>query len=127
MARCTRPGRRVRTTLLVLNGVGALIATGFAGAGLARPSIAEPSSDAEPNTLTGFWSASSAIRTWAITGPLLAALLTRRGPSSQLVTAAGIVQLGDAVLGLRQRNTGMTIAPAVMGVIHLVTARVLRR
>lgn len=127
MAKRARPGRRIRTALLLLNGVGALIATGFAGAGLARPSIAEPRSDAEPNALTGFWSASSAIRTWAITGPLLAALLTRRGPSPQLVTAAGIVQVGDAVLGLRQRNTGMTIAPAVMGVIHLITARVLCR
>lgn len=127
MAKPMRPGGRVRTTLLLLNGVGALVAAGFAAAGLARPSIAEPRSDAEPNTLIEFWSASSAIRTWAITGPLLAALLTRRGPSPQLVTAAGIVQVGDAVLGLRQRNTGMTIAPAVMGVIHLTTARVLRR
>ncbi len=117
----------MRTALLVVNGAGALIATGFAGAGLARPSIAQPNSDAEANALASFWSASSAIRTWAITGPLLAALLTRRGPSPQLVTAAAIVQLGDAVLGIRQRNTGMTIAPAVMGVIHLITARVLRR
>ncbi|MGI8760946.1 MAG: hypothetical protein ACR2LF_06590, partial [Jatrophihabitantaceae bacterium] len=121
MAKSMRPEGRVRTTLLLLNGVGALIAAGFAAAGLARPSIAEPRSDAEPNTLIEFWSASSAIRTWAITGPLLAALLTRGGPSPQLVTAAGIVQVGDAVLGLRQRNTGMTIAPAVMGVIHLTT------
>lgn len=112
-------------TLLVVNGVGALVAAGFAGAGVARPSIAEPTSAAEPNTLAGFWSASSAIRTWAITGPFLAALLKGR-PSPELVTAAGIVQLGDAVLGYRQRNIAMTIAPAVMGVVHLITARVLR-
>jgi len=127
MAKRTRPGRRIHTILLVLNGVGALIAAGFAGAGLARPSIAEPTSDVGSNTVTGFWAASSAIRTWAVTGPLLASLLTRRGPSPQIVTAAGIVQLGDAALGLRQRNTFMTIAPAMMGVIHLITARVLSR
>lgn len=62
-----------------------------------------------------------------MTGPLLASLLTRRGPSPQIVTAAGIIQLGDAALGLRQRNGFMAVAPAVMGVIHVVTARVLSR
>lgn len=127
MVKRRRSRRRTRTILLVVNGVGALIATGFAGAGLARPSIAEPDSDAKSNTLSAFWAASSAIRTWAITGPLLVSLLTRRGPSPQIVTAAGVVQLGDAALGLRQRNTFMTIAPAVMGVIHLITARTLTR
>jgi hypothetical protein len=126
MAERTRTGQGTRTTLLVVNGVGALLAAAFAGAGVARPSIAEPKSTAKPNTLAGFWSASSAIRTWAITGPFLITLLTGR-PSTQLVTAAGIVQLGDAVLGFRQRNTAMTIAPAVMGVVHLITTRILRR
>ena len=125
MVRSSNPGRRRRATLLLLNGAGALIAAGFAGAGLARPSIAEPKSDAGPNTVSQFWAASSAIRTWAITGPLLGSLLTQRGPSPQIVIAAGIVQLGDAALGMRQRNTFMTIAPGVMGVIHLITARVL--
>lgn len=95
----------------MVNGVGALLAAGFAGAGVARPSIAEPKSTTKPKTLAGFWSASSAIRTWAITGPFLITLLTTCRPSTQLVTAAGIVQLGDAVLGFRQRNTAMTIAP----------------
>lgn len=127
MVKGASPSRRSRTTLLALNGVGALIATGFAAAGLIRPSIAEPTSDAEPNTITSFWAVSSAIRTWAITGPLLSALLTRRDPSPHIVAAAGFVQLGDAALGLRQRNGFMAIAPAVMGVIHLSTARVLGR
>jgi len=53
--------------------------------------------------------------------------MTRHAPSPQLVAAAGMVQLGDAVLGLRQRNVFMSVAPAVMGVIHLVTARALSR
>ena len=110
----------------MLNGAGALIATGFAAAGLARPTIAQPQSGAETNTLTRFWAASSAIRTFAVTGPLLTSLLTQRGPTPQLVSAAGIVQLGDALLGLRQRNLFMTLAPAAMGAIHLVTARALR-
>lgn len=123
----TTAGTRIRTALLVLNGAGALVAAGFAAAGLARPSIADPGSDGRPSRLTGFWAASSAVRTVAITGPLLAELVTRRGPSPQLLTAAGIVQLGDAALGVRQGNAFMTIAPAVMGGIHLATARLLSR
>jgi hypothetical protein len=110
---------------LLLNGAGALVATVFAGAGLARPSIAEPTSSTETDALATFWAASSAIRTWAVTGPLLASLLTPEGPSAQVVRAAGFVQLGDAVLGLRQGNRLMTLAPAAMGAIHLITSRVL--
>lgn len=117
-------GSAMLLALVGTNGPMTMLAISDPGHG--RASIAEPRSDAGPNTLTGFWSASSAIRTWAITGPLLAALLTRRGLSPQLVTSAGIVQLGDAVLGLGQRNTVMTIAPAAIGIIHLITARVLR-
>ena len=120
-------GSGISPVLLVLNGAGALVATGFAVAGLARPSIAEPGSDARPNHLTGFWAASSAVRTVAVTGPLLAGLATGRRPSPQLLTAAAIVQLGDAVLGLRQRNAFMTVAPAAMGLVHLATARRLSR
>lgn len=110
----------------MLNGAGALIATGFAAAGLARPAIAEPHSGGGTNALTRFWAASSAIRTVAITGPLLTSLLTQRASSPQIVSAAGIVQLGDALLGLRQRNVFMALAPAAMGAIHLITARALR-
>lgn len=125
MAKRTILPPRVLAALLVLNGVGALIASGFAGAGLARPSIADSRSASETNEVTRFWAASSAIRTWAVTGPLLASLLTHRRPSPHIVVAAGIVQLGDAALGLRQRNTFMALAPAVMGAIHLFTARAL--
>lgn len=60
-------------------------------------------------------------------GPLLAALLARRDPSPHIVAAAGLVQLGEAVFGVRQRNVFMTVAPATMGVVHLVTARLLSR
>ena len=127
MATQTTRARRIRTTLLVVNGAGAVVAAGFGAAGLARPSIAGHGSAEEPNGLTGFWAASSAIRSWAVAGPLLAALLARRTPSPQLLVAAGIVQLGDATLGLRQRNAFMTVAPAVMGAIHLTTASVVSR
>lgn len=127
MAQRRRFGRRAHTALLVLNGVGAVVATGFGAAGVARPSIAEPGSAASTTSVTRLWAASSGVRTWAITGPFLVVLLTRRDLSPQLVAAAGLVQLGDAALGLRQRNVFMAVAPAVMGVIHLVTAQQLRR
>ena len=127
MIRPAQPSGRTRTALLALNATGALVAAGFAAGGLIRPSIAEHRSVSDTTALTQFWAASSAIRTLAVSGPLLVALSTNRSPSPQILTAAGITQLGDALLGIRQRNAFMTTAPAVMGVVHLVTARVLAR
>jgi len=46
--------------------------------------------------------------------------------SPELLTVAGLVQLGDSALGIRQRNASMTLAPAAMGLVHLASARVLR-
>ncbi len=40
---------------------------------------------------------------------------------------AGLVQHGDSALGVQQRKPDMTLAPAVMGVLHLASARWLSR
>jgi len=42
-----------------------------------------------------------------------------------MLLAAGQVHCDDAALGVRHRNPGMTVAPAIMGAIHLVSVRVL--
>jgi hypothetical protein len=72
-----------------------------------------------------FWAASSAVRTWAVTVPLLAALAQQGRPAPQLLVVAGLIQLGDSALGAWQRKPDMTVAPALMGLIHLSSARVL--
>ena len=100
--------------LLLANAAGAVAATVFATAGVVRSDHSGASG--------GFWAASSAVRTLAITGPLLAGMAARGRPAPQLLIAAGLAQLGDSALGLWQHNLSMTVAPAAMGLIHLRTA-----
>jgi len=120
----TGPGRdRLRSALLAVNAVGAATSVVFSVVGLGRPQYGQPMSSASP--LTQFWAASSAVRTWAVTAPLLAAIVRGRQPVPQLIVVAGLVQLMDAGLGVWQRNLRMTVLPAVLGVVHLGTARVL--
>ena len=117
-------GPHARTTLLVANGIGAVAAAVFATVGLRRPDYVVPAGQVTP--VAEFWVASSAVRTWALAGPLVVAL-ARPGSKARsgLLVASGLVQLGDAALGVRQRNFAMTTAPAIMGVVHLLSARVL--
>lgn len=120
----TGPGRdRLRSALLAVNAVGAATSVVFSVVGLGRPQYVQPMSSASP--LTQFRAASSAVRTWAVTAPLLAAIVRGRQPVPQLIVVAGLVQLMDAGLGVWQRNLRMTVLPAVLGVVHLGTARVL--
>lgn len=106
--------------LIALNAAGAAAAAAFAALGAARPDYIDR--DKGPNAPAGFWAASSAVRTWAITIPLLAALLRHERLSPELLAIAGLVQLGDSALGIRQHNPRMTLAPALMGIVHLATA-----
>ena len=112
-------------TLIALNAAGATAAAAFAALGTARPGYI--GREKSPDAPAGFWAASSAIRTWAITIPLLAALVRPGRLSPELLTVAGLVQLGDSALGIRQHNPRMTIAPALMGIIHLASARQVAR
>ena len=114
---------KARRAVLVANGAGAAAAAIFAAVGLARPSYVQ--AGAASGSLTEFWAASSAVRTWAITIPLLAGLATTGRAAPQLLTVAGLVQLGDAALGIWQRKPDMTVAPAAMGLLHLTSARLL--
>ncbi len=111
--------------MLAANGVGAAAAAVFAAVGLARPGYVE--ADSSSSSVSEFWAASSALRTWAITVPLLVELVRKRRLTPQLLLAAGLVQVGDSVLGIRQRNPSMIVAPAAMSLIHLASARALSR
>jgi len=115
--------RNGRSGLLAVNAVGLTAAAVFAAVGVRRPGYGQPGSVTSP--LPGFWAASSAVRTWAVAAPLLVGILRGGRPAPQLLVVAGLVQLGDAALGARQHNPRMTALPAVMGLIHLASARVL--
>ncbi len=120
-----RPARpTVWFGLLPGNGLGIVIASAFSARGLAQPNFAE--TEQLPTPLARFWSASSAVRTWSLAVPLLAGLVRQR-PNSGPLIAAGLVQLGDSALGIWRRNPQMAIAPAIMGAIHLASARLLTR
>lgn len=116
---------RVRRGVLAVNAAGVATAAVFAAVGVARPDHARTGSTSGP--LTVFWATSSAVRTWAIAVPLLAGIVRGGRPAPQLLTVAGLVQLGDAALGVWQRNPRMAVLPAAMGLLHLASARVLVR
>lgn len=119
----TRSSRKVHSVLLATNAVGASASAMFAVVGLVRPGYVQPGSSMSP--LAKFWAASSAGRTWAITGPLLVGIARGGRPAPPLLMSAGIVQLMDSGLGVWQRNPRMAVLPAAMGLLHLATARVL--
>jgi len=112
-----------RSGLLAVNAVGLTAAAVFAAVGVRRPGYGQPGSVTSP--LTEFWAASSAVRTWAVAAPLLVGVLRGGRPVPQLLVVAGLVQLGDAALGVRQHNPRMTALPAVMGLLHLASSRLL--
>jgi hypothetical protein len=115
---------RARLLIGAVNVVGAVAAAAFAAGGLARPGYVHPGSASTPNTR--FWAASSAVRMWAVAVPLVVDVIADRQAKRHLLVVAGLVQLGDSALGLWQRKAAMTVAPAIMGVVHFASARCLR-
>ena len=112
-----------RPALLVVSTAGVAASTVLSLVGLAHPGYVQPGSS--PSPLAQFWATSSAVRTWAVTGPLLAAVVRGRRPEPRLLVVAGVVQLMDAGLGVWQRNPPMVVLPAAMGLVHLASAQVL--
>lgn len=120
----------VPRALVLANAVVAGVSAGLAVLGSVRPGYVEPAGSdrrSSPDRLTRFWSVASAIRTLAIVGPLLGRAVTQQSPNSDLLAVAGLVQLGDAALGVVRRDPGMTVLPALAGTLHLLSARSPRR
>jgi len=106
-ARLAYPSR-VRTVLLERARV--VAAAVFAAAGVRRPGYVVTGGQATP--LAHFWATSSAVRTWALAGTLIPALARSDSRDrSVLLVTAGLVQLGDAALGVGQHDPAMTTAP----------------
>ena len=122
MTKRTQHSPGVRADVTALNVVALCGAVVFAAAGVARPSLVHAGSSS-PRDLGRVWAAASALRTAGIVLTSLW-LLRRRHPAATLaLTVAGSMQLGDSLLGVWQRNLPMSIASAMMGTLHLVTAR----
>lgn len=114
-----------KRSLFLLNAVGATISAAFAARGVIRPEYVQPTQAGSP--LASFWAASSAVRSWAITVPLVGSLAVTGRAAPQLFAAAGLAQLGDSALGIWQRKIDMAVVPAAMGLVHLASARLLSR
>lgn len=114
---------RCQTVADGANGLGLAAAAVFAAVGVVRPNFSDP--DESEHSLTRFWAASSAVRTWAMAGGLAMAARRDQRPSPELLAVAGFVQLGDSVLGVWQRNARMAMLPALMAIVHLRSARAL--
>lgn len=112
-----------RYALTAANAAGIVTAVAFAVTGAARPNYIDDQAVSTP--LADFWATSSAVRTCAIATPILLSLTRGRQPSAEMLTLAGLAQLGDSALGVWQRNPRMAIAPALMGLTHLFSARLL--
>ncbi len=124
----SRDGSRhhdVTDVVLAINALGASASAMFAIVGVVQPDYHTPASP--PHTfLDRFWPASSAVRTLAVSGVLVLGITRGQRPAPQLLAVAGMIQLGDAGLGLRQRNLPMAVLPALMGSVHFATARLLQ-
>lgn len=118
-------GARAQHSLLVLNAVGATVSAAFAVRGLLHPEYVQPTQTT--NSVASFWAASSAVRSWAVAIPLVGGSIVAGRGAPQLLVVAGLVQLGDSALGMWQHKPDMTVAPAVLGLVHLASAYMLSR
>jgi hypothetical protein len=110
------------SSLLVANGLASLFSAGSAVAGVLRPGLAL--TGGEP--VTGgvrFYAGAYGVR--AVPLGLVTVLLLATGNHAALVpvlAVAGLAQVGDSVLGVRQRITGMAVGGGLFAVLHLATA-----
>ncbi|MDQ2894326.1 MAG: hypothetical protein M3Y09_01560 [Actinomycetota bacterium] len=112
--------RRCQTVAYGGNALGLAAAAVFAAVGVVRPNFSDPGGSEQ--SLTRFWAASSAVRTWAMAGGLATAIRRDQRASPELLAVAA---LGDSALGVWQRNVRMAMVPALMAIVHLRSARVL--
>lgn len=107
--------------LAVLNGVVALVSTGFAIVAAVRPSAL--SHESTPTTGERFYAWMYAVRGVPL-GLLVCVVpfLVSGMVSALVLITAAVVQAGDAAIGAHRREARMTVAPALAGVIHVITA-----
>lgn len=108
-------------SLAVLNGIVALVSTGFAIVAAVRPSAL--SHESTPTTGERFYAWMYAVRGVPLGLLVCVVPFLASGTVSALVLiTAAVVQAADAAIGASRREARMTVAPALAGVIHVITA-----
>jgi hypothetical protein len=107
--------------LRALNGVGALVAAGFAVAATIDPALILPGDAATAGMQ--FYAQVYAARALPLTAVLLIMLAAPavRGLVAMLVLS-GLVQAADAAIGLVWHRAGMVVGGGLLAVIHLASA-----
>jgi hypothetical protein len=110
------------TTLLIGNALLALLSGGSSLVALARPGVILPAA-APVSPLARFYAGAYTARAVPLSVVALAAFALA-GPEAllPLLVVLGAAQVGDAALGVRLRNWGMTAGASVGAVIHLLSA-----
>ncbi|KDN81763.1 hypothetical protein [Kitasatospora cheerisanensis] len=110
------------TALLVANAVAALLGAGFGVAGAVRPGLVL-AADQPVTAGTHLYARAYAAR--ALPLGIATALVLAAGPRDAawpLVVVAGLAQVGDSAIGIRERNPGMAIGAGAAAALHLATA-----
>jgi hypothetical protein len=118
---------RVGKVFVIVNGLAALVAMASSAAALANPALGLPAgSDVTPGV--DFYAQAYAARALPLGAAVLLALASKskRGLAPLLVVA-GLVQVGDCVIGLAQHNAGPVIGGSALAAIHLASAWQLTR
>jgi hypothetical protein len=110
------------TVLLGVNAVAALVSSGSALAGMLRPGLALASGEAVTGGVR-FYASAYALRA-APLGLLTAALIAAgdRPALVPVLAVAGLVQVGDSMLGARRRHLGMAFGAGLFAALHLAAA-----
>ena len=108
--------------VLAANAAAALVSAGSSVAGVLRPGLALPKG--EPVTVgTALYVRAYAARAVPL-GLTTALVLLADDPVATwpMLVVAGLAQVGDAAIGVRQRNMGMTMGAGAFAVLHLASA-----
>jgi len=107
----------------IANAGGALLSMASCVAGLIHPELALPAGSPVTEGVQ-LYAQAYAVRALPLGAALIHQLLisrTRRG-LVPLLLVSGVVQLGDAAIGLATHNPGMTVGATALAALHLASA-----
>ncbi|MFF2199663.1 hypothetical protein [Streptomyces sp. NPDC058145] len=108
--------------LIAANSLASLTSAGFCIAGMIRPGLALPKGMAVNGGTHLYANAygARAIPLACVTLALFA--MGNRSTVAPVLVVAGLAQIGDSVIGVQQRNRGVTVSAGLLGALHLASA-----